>query len=477
MTDHPDLAAFGAATVESATIGTGNPRYGLLRAIGPFLTDPANGLFALMALALIVGAGGVSAAFGNLAVQLVALALLALHARGAARFARSGPRVLAVLMVLTCLLPLLQLVPLPPALWERMPGRELVAQSLDLAGGRGWYPLSFDRGRTLVAFLGTLAPATVIVLASGFDPARLVRLQRLVIVLGTAIGLFGAIHLFRPEWADFYAADRPMPGILVGTFADRNGAALFFVGCLLLLAGLPDLPRTPLALLGRVAAGLVLAACTVLTQSRTGLVLLAAPLALVGAAALAPWLRRGGGMLRSAAVIGGALLLAAAAVGALLASGQGRVTLDRFDGDDGMRAEMRDDALFVARRYWPAGAGMGTFAEVFQVDESLEYVSPRTAGRAHMDYLELTIEAGLAGVLLLVGWAGWVLATGWRAWRRSGAWPARAGGLVLVTIAAQSLLSFPLRSQAMLCFAAFAVVLLARSPAMAPRENPRETGR
>ena len=159
--------------------------------------------------------------------------------------------------------------------------------------------------------------------------------------------------------------------------------------------------------------------------------------------------------------------MAAVATGIVLSSDRGQVSLARFDSGDEMRAEMREDARFAAARYWPVGAGMGTFDEVFQIDESLEYVSPRTAGRAHMDYIEVAIEAGLAGLLLVASWLGWVAWGGWRALRRAGAWPARAAAFTIAAIAAQSLLAFPLRNQAMLCVAALAVVLLARSPVAA----------
>jgi hypothetical protein len=164
-----------------------------------------------------------------------------------------------------------------------------------------------------------------------------------------------------------------------------------------------------------------------------------------------------------------ALVVAVVAIGVVLSSGRGQASLSRFDDKDGMRAEMREDARYVAGRYWPVGAGMGTFDEVFQVDESLEYVSPRRAGRAHMDYLELAIEAGIAGALLAAGWLCWTLLGGWRALRRPGAWPARAATFGILSIAAQSTLAFPLRSQAMLCVAAMAIVLIARSPIAAPQ--------
>ncbi len=88
-----------------------------------------------------------------------------------------------------------------------------------------------------------------------------------------------------------------------------------------------------------------------------------------------------------------------------------------------------------------------------------------------MDYLELAIEAGIAGILLAAAWLGWAAWRGVRAITVRGAWSARAAGLFVAAIAAQSLLAFPLRSQAMLCVAALAAVLLARPPVAAPRPD------
>lgn len=86
-----------------------------------------------------------------------------------------------------------------------------------------------------------------------------------------------------------------------------------------------------------------------------------------------------------------------------------------------------------------------------------------------MDYLELAIEAGLTGLVLAGSWLIWVAWRAYRSMAMRGAWSARASALVLGAIAAQSLLAFPLRSQAMLCVAALAVVLLARPPIAASR--------
>lgn len=433
--------------------------------------DPALAVAALIALALTAGGGGVSAAFGNLAVQLAALLLFAVFARDAGGFIRHGPRTLAILVITSCLLPLVQLVPMPPSWWASLPGRDLVAKSFDLAGGRGWFPLSVAPGRTLLAFLGTLAPAAIIAVGCGLRPDRLVWLQWVMVGATLSIALFGATHLVNDRWGDLYAGQQPLPGVLVGTFADRNAAALLLIAGLLLLIGVPVAPRTPVQMSLHFSAGIFLLLCIVLTGSRTGMILIGAPaLLLVGRVASARGRRRLVGLALGVAIVAVASL-------AVLSTGRGQASLSRFEDNDGMRAEMREDARFAAAHYWPVGTGMGTFDEVFQIDESLEYVSPRRAGRAHMDYLELAIEAGLAGLVLAAAWAGWVAWQAWRATRCPGAWPARAAGLIVATIAAQSLLSFPLRSQAMLCVAAFAIVLLARSPVAAAdapdAERPR----
>lgn len=426
---------------------------------------PVVAVIAILALAVVAGAGGVTAAFGNLAVQLVAVTALAIHGPAVWHFFRSAPIGLRILAIVTVALPLIQLVPLPPALWQGLPGRDLVAQSLDLAGGRGWFPISLDGARTLIAALGLLAPLAVLTIAMVLPAAGLARVQWAVVALGAGSALFGSLHLVNPAWGDLYAAAKPMPGILVGTFADRNAAALFFVGCLLLLIGSARVPVTPTRQLIAGAAGGFLALAVVLTGSRTGMVLLALPLVLLlwrgaslGKTTSTPQSRRSKWWLAGAGV-----LLASLAV-VVATSGRGQASLDRFDQGDGMRAELREDARFAAQHYWPVGAGMGTFDEVFQNDESLENISPVRAGRAHMDYLELAIEAGLCGVLLLSGWLVWLLLAGWRAVVRPGAWPARGAFLIAVGIAAQSLLSFPLRNQAMLCLAALAIALLVRSP-------------
>ena len=105
---------------------------------------------------------------------------------------------------------------------------------------------------------------------------------------------------------------------------------------------------------------------------------------------------------------------------------------------------------------------MGTFDDVFQVDESLENMTLRRAGRAHNDYIEVTIEAGLPGLLLVAGWLVLLFWLSWRARSSPERWIAWSGALILLAIALQSITDYPLRNLSLLTLASYALLLLAR---------------
>jgi O-antigen ligase len=158
------------------------------------------------------------------------------------------------------------------------------------------------------------------------------------------------------------------------------------------------------------------------------------------------------------------LILGIAAIGALLTLAPGRVgdTMQRFENDNNPRAYIWEDATYSANRFWPMGAGMGTFDEVFQVDESLENMTLRRAGRAHNDYLEVAIEAGLPGLALIAAWVALLAWLSWRARLSRDRWIAWSGALILLAIALQSITDYPLRNQSMLAVGSFALLVLAR---------------
>lgn len=431
-------------------------------------------MIVLMLVAFTVGGGGIGSALANLAVQLTALAVLAFSQNGLAAFWRESPRSLRLLIIASLLLPLLQLVPLPESVWRALPGRELVARSLDLVGGAdAWVPFSVNPLRTLLALTALITPLAVLLAGSALPRERLIDLGWLVVAFGLVTVLVGAFQLSNPagESSGYYASASGQ--VLLGTFANRNSTALFLTFALGLAALLPAPRPHPAVLPARLAVCALLLLAVVLTQSRTGLVLTLIPLGL-GALRLASTSRRGGQNLTAGrtALLGlGALALIGTAVAAVVVAAPDRVTatLERFESKDEPRRFIWDDAVFSAGRYWPLGAGTGTFDEIYQIDESLENLTLRRAGRAHNDYIELAIEAGAPGLALA---AAWMVLVGWLSWlaRRSPhRWVAWSGSAFLLAIALQSITDYPLRNQTILALAGFALLVLSRFAIDRPR--------
>ncbi len=429
------------------------------------LKSRAHQLSAMLIAAAVFGGGGVAYGLSNLAVQLFAIGLLALNYPAVRGFFREGPALLVVLVAVSLAVPLLQILPLPPAFWSILPGRDIVTESLAAAGTSSWFALSVNSARTLVAFIGLLAPLTILVLGWRCGENGVARAVLVVIFLGLVNVALGSLQVMQGGTGMLYV-ENEMPGVLFGFFANRNSTALFLVCCLILTATLA--PSRPLSLAGlvKLGAALLLAVGVVLTQSRTGLILLAIPLSLSAMRFITlQFATAKPGAARQPAtrmlLIAGAALAAVASFATMTSNTRLDSLLARFENGDAQRPLIWEDAHYAAQRYWPVGSGMATFDEVFQADESLENISPRRAGRAHNDYLELAIEAGAIGLVLLAVWVLWIGIATVRAMATAQRWPALSGAAILLAIALQSVLDYPLRNQTMLCVAALAIILLA----------------
>lgn len=407
----------------------------------------------------------------NLVVQLVALAILAFHREAACAFWRESPLILRVLTALSLLLPVLQLFPLPESVWMALPGHDLVAEARAQAGASGWTAASVDPARTLVALTGMIVPLVILMVGWKLSRRHLVLVGWVVVALGILSFALGTVQVLTVGNVGVLYSERPPNDLLYATFANRNSTGVYLVGCLALAALLPPpLARpNPAALPVRLAICALLLLGILLTRSRTALVLAMIPVALGAIRAFAAWraARRqqpGTGRDLPMTAILASMFLALLAVGGTIALAPGRVgdTLERFAAKDDPRQYIWENGYYSAERFWPIGAGMGTFDEVAQVDEALESMTPNRAGRAHNDYLELAIEAGVFGLLLAVSWLALVAFLCWRASRSPMRWPALAGGTILLAIALQSITDYPLRNQAVLALAGFAMVLLAR---------------
>lgn len=429
---------------------------------------------ALLGAALVLGGGGSPAPLPELALELLAALILAAWTwlPDSREQWRRVPAPVRIVTLLTIAVPLLQLVPLPPALWQALPGRDLQREALALIDlDQTWRPISLAPHRTLASLLSLLPPLLMLAMTSTLDRAARLRLVWVVLVVAIAALLLGALQLTGGETSPAHLYDE-VRAVLTGFQANRNSTADFLLVAMLswplLLRVLIEQRRVPdnrVLVLGLAGGGLALFALgVVLTASRTGIVLVPVPLV----ASL--WLLRAWLPLERKYVLGAAVTLAVLALLALLlvrANPTLAAVAGRFDFSGELRPQLWRDGLYAMQKYFPVGVGMGDFVPALLADERLEVVRPFLPNRAHNDYLELAVEAGAAGIAAL-GLSIWlVLREGWRAWRD----PARnTAGLVLFAMSGllvfglHSAVDYPFRSMAMACLGAVCAGLL-----MAPR--------
>ena len=241
-------------------------------------------------------------------------------------------------------------------------------------------------------------------------------------------------------------------------WANRNAQAdVLLIGLVASAAALrvwSDRRRTAVDVIFAAIAALLLLGC-VLTGSRAGMAMI--PVALAAAAII--WLPQ---RIRGrAALLGLGAVLAAGAAGFLVLRQTAAVgrSLERFASERDFRWELWQDTLYAIMQYWPFGSGIGSFKSVITAAERLEVVDPTSPVRAHNDYLELTLEGGVFGLMVLsfaAVWIGWMAIDAWR--RRN---PATRPQIVfafavMTIIALHSLVDYPLRSMALACLAGVA---------------------
>lgn len=423
---------------------------------------------ALLAVAVLVGGGGSHAGVANLLVQFTALAILALSPALPWISCRNSSRLLVLLAAASIALPLLQIIPLPQPVWSALPGREPILQTFGLIGlGDHWFPFSMSPSRTLVAFLALIPAVVMMMLATCLDDTWRTRLLWTIVGLGVFNVALGSIQLVTGSAVANLYGEGGDPSQLYGTFANHNATGLFLDIALVALIGLPGnaagkgLLHQPLV---RAGIGAFLVLGLVLTQSRSAMFILVVPLALVGIRYLRERRKSPRSSLKRAHWIGLAAIACVLAVGTYVAASSARFdqSISRFSDLEDERPHVWEDSLTAARHYWPVGAGIGAFDDVIQLHESLEYLTPLRAGRAHNDYLEFAIEAGVVGFVLLGAWIVWLVRA---AIGRSGHLepPMRSAAVaVFVAIGLQAFIDYPMRTEALLCIAGAMAGLLGR---------------
>jgi O-antigen ligase len=138
-------------------------------------------------------------------------------------------------------------------------------------------------------------------------------------------------------------------------------------------------------------------------------------------------------------------------------------------------------SLVAIKDSFPVGTGLGTFSSIYRRHEDPQQAAREYTNRAHNDYLELALEAGMVGALVILLFIAWWGKRSIEAWRSDakGGQMARSGSVIVGVILLHSLVDYPVRMAAIAAvFAvgcAFLVPHLRRSaPSRAADTGPRE---
>lgn len=387
----------------------------------------------------------------------------------------------AILVLLVVLLAAIQLIPLPPGVWQALPGRAMFSEAAAASGqAQPWRPWAIAPARAANALGSLIVPVVTLLLAGGLNNRGTRALVPMVLGFVVAAMLVGLLQ------AAGGGLSNPLinytHGEVSGIFANRNHFALFLaMGCLLAPVWAFDRReavgwRAPLAL------GLVLLfALTILASgSRAGMALGA--LAIV----LGAWLSRTGisRTLRRAPRWAGPALLATAVLVVLgfvaLAVLAGRAeSINRvlaLDTADDMRSRALPTVWAMIGTYFPFGSGLGGFDPLFRVHEPFALLKPTYFNHAHNDFLEIVLDAGVPGLLLLlagIAWWGWASVSAWR----SRATLSQLGSALILLVLIASAFDYPARTPTIMAMLSLAAVWLASGNTGTPDGLPHPNRR
>ncbi|KQM36609.1 hypothetical protein ASE59_15025 [Sphingomonas sp. Leaf10] len=368
-------------------------------------------------------------------------------------------RPVAMLLLAAFVLVLVQLVPLPPSVWQMLPGRANLGGIIDPLS---WRPLAIVPGAAWNAASSLIVPFAVLLFLAGMEPRERAWLPGILLGLAAFSMIIGLLQFSGAGFANPFINDTP--GQVAGMFANRNHFALFLaLGCLIAptWAFGNSRPgwRIPIAL-----GLLILFAMTILASGSRAGILVGVPGIGIGLFMARNGIRR---MLRHAprwmfpAILVGVVALIAIFI-LLLVAADRAVSIDRafaLDRAEDMRTRGLPTVLAMVSLYFPAGSGFGGFDPMFRMHEPFELLKPTYFNHAHNDFLEIALDGGLPGVLLLAAAIGWWLIASIRAWRGDTSYAtARLGSALLLLIFMASMLDYPARTPMMM-----AVIVIAAS--------------
>lgn len=371
---------------------------------------------------VLFGGGGPHVPITSMLLQIVAIIAITIMMgqtllRGKPM---SIPWPLLALILSTFAVFAIELTPLPPTWWTHLPARAASAQTLVLVDGRlPWWPVSLDPWQTWATAF-TLLPALAALMATvRLSPAqRTTTIKALILAAGIS-GFFALLQVGGIHSA--YVFDLKNMDGGAGVFANPNHQVDLMLAGLLLTAWIVRIEKGTIPLsakrgrkslpplhVGWIAI-IYFTLMTFLTGSRAGAVLaIPASILAVCIATRQEKLQR---------FILPLLLILVPIMLFIFYHGNGSMipAQEGIGIGNELRLRALPDLWTAINTYMPVGSGLGTFDTVFRRAESLSLVKPTYFNHAHNDYLEILIETGAIGIVVvavaivgILGRAAWV---------------------------------------------------------------------
>ena len=425
---------------------------------------------------LILGGASAAGIWANMLLQLLAIPIIFWSAvvRRATPMPAPG-RQLVLLLVLMLLLIGLQLVPLPPSVWTSLAGRQPIAEGLELLNlPLPWMPISLAPYNTVSSALWLLPAIAVLLGVIRVGAFRTKWIAWTVVLIAAASVIVGALQVVGGDGSPWYFYRITNLGSTTGFFSNRNHMAT------LLVCALPFLGALYLGAVGRGQSAQRTSGMFVIVAGAFAVILVGiainGSLAGVGlaipvtvASFLLIWSRKR--KLPRWAWAG----LTALVAGAVILAYNVPFSSNNLVGQDRNAPDSRNYSFALtseaASDFMPVGSGIGTFVRIFPMYEDPATVDRYFMNHAHSDYLELALETGVPGILLILLfllWWAWRAAAVWRA--EEADYFARAATIASAAILAHSIVDYPLRTAAISALFALCCALMAEPR---PRERAR----
>lgn len=403
---------------------------------------------------------------GQVFVRSVAFLALIVHILFGQRPAMTSAKPVWLFLGAAVLIAIVQLLPLPTELWQSLPGREIV-DTVPVA--RSQHSWSLVPGRSVNALIALVVPLTVLVLLTALTKDEQMWVPSLILALEVASMLVGLLQFSGVSINDPFV--NSTPGSVSGTFANHNHFALFLtLGCLVVPVWVFREGRQ-LVWRGLGGLGLLLLFVLVIlaSGSRAGMMIGALAIIIVG---ILSWrdLRRG---LRRAPrwVIPTIVVTTIAVLGSFVFASVAMnraVSVQRIvslNVEQDMRSRAFPTVWQMTRDAFPAGIGLGGFDAAFRAREPFELLKPTYFNQAHNDLLEVVLDAGLPGLLLLSAalvWWAWASIKAWCDVATRGALLPRLGSAMLLLIVIASVIDYPARTPLIMAMIIIAAIWLSR---------------